>query len=69
MTNNNRADMASEAVNVYANNHPDYQDRGAEDYHNILVDLMTDLRHFSHREGIDFEGAVMMSEINFEEEK
>lgn len=34
-----------------------------------VVDLLTNLRHLCNSEGIDFEAALAMSAIHFEEEK
>jgi hypothetical protein len=34
-----------------------------------VIDLLADLRHYCHQNEIDFEAALQMSEIHFEEEK
>ena len=35
----------------------------------VVIDVLTDLRHFADEYGIDFEQAVMLSEMHYEAEK
>ena len=66
-TNGQHADWAMETVEVHAKfNGNVLADEGLE---TCMDDLLTDLRHLCHREGIDFDKAASASLDHFEAEK
>lgn len=57
---------ASAALGAYA---PDTIAFDEADVQDVLTDLLTDLRHWSHAEHVDFDRSVRLSETHFEAEK
>lgn len=46
-----------------------YEDTSYDSRQDVLCDILTDLRHYAAREGLEFKSAHDMSEIHFESEK
>jgi hypothetical protein len=63
--NHERAGAASSALDAYLRA-KDIE--GLVSFDEALIDLLTDLRHFSVLRGLDFDSAVRISEFHFEEE-
>ncbi len=61
----NRADSGERLINFYRGSCLN----GDGDDDSIVSDILSDLRHLCAREGVDFDAAVLVSEINFEQEK
>ena len=66
MDNAAREQRGEEAFDMYLADHPDHTDM--EHSEEGLIDLLTDLRHFCASNALDFNIAVKMSQIHFEEE-
>ncbi|MBI5725039.1 MAG: hypothetical protein HZA50_13845 [Planctomycetes bacterium] len=68
--NSERAKCASEAVKAYAmakiNNGTDIWDFESEHPQEAMVDLLTDLRHWAYRAGLDFESADSIGRDHFD---
>jgi len=61
-TNASRIDRARLAIDAHWGN------TGHEPLEEKLTDLLTDLRHLSREQGIDFEAALLSSENHFQSE-
>lgn len=66
--NSERVERGDAALNNYMDEHPDYSDDLILTQE-ALTDLLADLRHACHDNGLDFNQAVTTSEIHFEEER
>jgi len=66
-SNQSRADRAEHAIGAYCIAHPDYID-GLEVDDEIITEMLADLRHYCHANGIDFEMCARMAETHFSEE-
>lgn len=70
-TNESRANAAANVLQVYAQ----WKDGETvslvqgDTADELVIDLLTDIRHFSEVYAVDFEAAVRISENHFEEEK
>ncbi len=65
--NEERIERGENTLNDYMDGHPDYQDNMLFSQ-DVLVDLLTDLRHMCARHKIDFYVVIANSQIHFEEE-
>lgn len=66
-TNEQREELAEAALNAYGDAHPDYKDTVII-FSTLVVDLMSDLRHYCGANGIDFDDCVRISEGHHVEE-
>jgi hypothetical protein len=62
---------AAEAIAFYRRVRSQNHDRGYknEPDESVVGDLLTDLRHFCARDGVDFEAKLIGSQINYEAER
>lgn len=67
--NDEKADRAAAALAAYRKAHSDYGHGSNEPLAQMIVDLLTDLRHWCDPREIDLDDAVRFSEIHFEEER
>ena len=60
--NEERAELAEEALNAFdiASDEP-----GGLSDEELLLDLLTNLRHWAKREGLDFDKADSMAEVHY----
>ncbi len=66
--NLNRAEAASMALTTYMEAKGLNGDPCPQSVTETMIDLLTDLRHFSATAGIDFSEAVRISEYHFDDE-
>jgi hypothetical protein len=68
ISNEHRARVASSVLHAYAQAKGVQELSGADTFREVIIDLLTDLRHLSSSYDFDFEAAIRLSEFHFEEE-
>lgn len=67
VTNNDRAEWARAAVDVFAEKTG--LDKSGDDLDTMIGDLIADIMHLCERDGLDFEQVLHRGKMYFEEER
>ena len=59
--------LAEKAIKAFCEGPPDMVDDRVND--EVMIDLLTDLMHFTHAEGIDFWRALQTAQMHYREER